>query len=107
MIIDFLCTKSQTDSRTRRRRVGGSLVKPFPAYRVEAHKLHIEGEVSLEVMFAASGNIHIEPVVRGLGDGLHEAAQRAAEQIRFQPAKRNGQPYDSNATVRIVFELAQ
>jgi TonB family protein len=83
------------------------LVKPRPAYTEEACKLGTQGEVLLAVMFGASRNIHIERVIRGLGHGLDEAAQRAAEQIRFQPAKRNGQPYDSSAIVHIVFELAQ
>jgi TonB family protein len=83
------------------------LLSQRPAYTEEARELGIQGEVLLAVMFGASRNIHIERVTRGLGHGLDEAAQRAAEQIRFQSAKRNGQPYDSSAIVHIVFELAQ
>ena len=45
-------------------------------------------------------------VVRGLGAGLDEAAVRAAEQIPFKPALRNGQPADSTAVLHIVFQLA-
>jgi periplasmic protein TonB len=45
-------------------------------------------------------------VIRGLGHGLDENAQRAAEQIRFKPAMQEGQPADSTATVHIVFQLA-
>jgi len=58
-------------------------------------------------MFTASGELRIQRVVRGLGHGLDEAAQRAAEQIRFRPAKRDGQAYDSVALVHINFELAE
>lgn len=83
------------------------LAKPRPAYTPEARQLHIEGEVLLDVMFAASGDIHVVKVVRGLGHGLDESAQRAAQQIRFNPAKREGQPYDSDAVVHIVFALAE
>jgi TonB family protein len=69
--------------------------------------MHIEGEVLLDVMFEASGQIRVLRVVRGLGHGLDESAQRAAQQIRFNPAKRDGQPYDSDAVVHIVFALAE
>jgi TonB family protein len=81
--------------------------KPRPAYTPEARQLRIEGEVLLDVMFTASGDIRVLRVVRGLGHGLDESAQRAAQQIRFNPAKRDGQPYDSDAVVHIVFALAE
>jgi len=45
-------------------------------------------------------------IVRGLGHGLDEAAVRAAQQIRFKPARRDGQPVDFPAVVHIVFQLA-
>jgi len=45
-------------------------------------------------------------VISGLGHGLDENAIRAAEQIRFKPAQRAGQPAASTATVHIVFQLA-
>jgi TonB family protein len=83
------------------------LFKPRPAYTPEARQMHIEGEVLLDVMFGASGQIRVLRVVRGLGHGLDESAQRAAQQIRFNPAKKDGQPYDSNAVVHIVFALAE
>jgi TonB family protein len=83
------------------------MFKPRPAYTAEARQMRIEGEVLLDVMFAASGEIHVVKVVRGLGHGLDESAQRAAQQIRFNPAKRDGQPYDSDAVVHIVFALAE
>ncbi len=81
--------------------------KPKPIYTEEARKLRVEGEVLLEVMFGASGNIQVQRIVRGLGHGLDEAAERAAQQVRFTPAKRDGRPYDSIATVHIVFQLAE
>jgi len=82
------------------------LSKPTPVYTAEARKLHIEGEVLLEVVFEASGKIRVVRVVQGLGHGLDEAAVRAAEQINFKPAMRDGQPADSAAVLHIVFQLA-
>jgi len=82
------------------------LSKPTPVYTDEARKLRIEGEVMLEVVFESSGRLRIVRVLRGLGHGLDEAATRAAEQIRFKPALRDGQPSDSTAVLHIVFQLA-
>lgn len=82
------------------------LYKPLPVYTQEARQMHLEGEVLVRVVFGATGDLHVEQVVRGLGHGLDEAALRAAQQIRFRPAKRNGEAYDSTALVHIVFELA-
>jgi len=31
---------------------------------------------------------------------------QAAEKIRFKPALRDGQPYDSTVVVHIIFQLA-
>jgi TonB family protein len=83
------------------------LSKPRPVYTQEARRMGIEGEVLLDVMFASSGDIRVLRIVRGLGHGLDEAAQQAAQRIRFNPAKKDGQPTDSNAVVHIVFALAE
>ena len=82
------------------------LEKPRPAYTEEARRLQIEGEVQLEILFGASGEIHILRVLQGLGHGLDENAAQAARTIRFLPAKREGRPVDSTATVHIIFQLA-
>lgn len=82
------------------------LSKPTPVYTEEARAKHLEGEVLLEVVFEASGKIHVVRVVRGLGHGLDDAAVRAAEQIRFKPALKDGQPSDSTALIHIIFQLA-
>lgn len=80
--------------------------KPNPVYTEEARQLKLQGEVLLEVMFAANGQLHVNRVVRGLGHGLDEAAVAAANKMRFKAAWRNGQPVDSTAIVHVVFELA-
>ena len=80
--------------------------KPNPIYTQEARDLKLEGEVLLEVVFAAAGQLRVVRVERGLGHGLDEAAVRAAQQIRYKPALRDGQPYDSVATLHVRFQLA-
>jgi TonB family protein len=80
--------------------------KPSPVYTQEARQLKLEGEVLLEVLFGANGQLHVNRVVRGLGHGLDEAAVTAASQMRFKPAQRMGTPVDSTAIVHVVFQLA-
>ena len=80
--------------------------KPTPEYTDEARSARIEGTVSLELEFTAAGDVRVLRVVRGLGHGLDEAAQRAALRIRFKPAQSDGGPVDSRATVHITFRLS-
>jgi TonB family protein len=83
------------------------LNKPNPVYSSEGRTLRIEGDVVLEVVFLASGQMQVTRVVSSLGHGLDEAAIQAAKQIRFRPAKHDGQPVDFPARVRIGFRLAE
>ena len=80
--------------------------KPRPVYTEEGRKLKIEGEVLLEAVFTATGQIRIVRIVQGLGHGLDESAIRAAEKIQFKPALKDGQPADFEAVLHIVFQLA-
>jgi TonB family protein len=82
------------------------LSKPNPVYTDEARRLGIEGEVLVDVVFLASGQVKVEGVSKGLGHGLDESAIRAAQQIRFKPALQDGRPVDFPATVHIVFQIA-
>jgi TonB family protein len=80
--------------------------KPKPAYTSEAREKKVEGEVQLEVVFTAAGQIRVLRVLRGLGFGLDENARAAAGQIRFHPGMRNGSAVDVTGVVHIVFELS-
>jgi TonB family protein len=101
------------DSKPNGRAAGGAssgvdiLNKPNPVYSPEGRTLRIEGDVVLEVVFLASGQMQVTRVVSSLGHGLDEAAIQAAKQIRFRPAKHDGQPVDFPARVRIGFRLSE
>lgn len=82
------------------------LEKPRPEYTAEGRSMKLEGDVVLDVVFLADGRVEVHRLVSGLGHGLDEAASRAAQQIKFKPAKRDGQPVDFPARVRIEFRLA-
>jgi len=82
------------------------LEKPKPEYTAEGRSLKLEGDVVIDVVFLSNGTMQVNRVVSGLGHGLDEAAVRAAQTIKFKPAKREGQPVDFPARVRIEFRLA-
>jgi TonB family protein len=82
------------------------LSKPTPIYTQEARSMRIEGEVLLEAVLEASGSLRVVRVVRGLGHGLDDNAVKAAEQIHFKPAMKDGQPTDSTVVLHIIFQLA-
>jgi TonB family protein len=82
------------------------LSKPPVQYTSEARQLKVQGDVILRVTFTANGQVLIQSLVHGLGHGLDEEARRVAEQIRFRPATRNGQPIDLTTNITITFQLA-
>ena len=82
------------------------LSKPRPDYTEQARRLRLEGEVSLRVLFSASGEVKVLRILKGLGHGLDENAIRAAENITFKPAQQDGRAVDSTANVYITFQLA-
>lgn len=82
------------------------LSKPLPAYTPEARQLKIQGDVTLQVRFAASGQVEVLRVLNGLGHGLDEQAKIAAEHIRFRPATKDGQAVDEVSVIRVTFQMA-
>jgi len=108
-------TEASTASETPRKKTAAAgnptspvdiLDKPHPEYTAEGRNLKIEGDVVLDVVFLASGSVQVNSVISGLGHGLDDAATRAAQRIKFNPAKRDGQAIDFPARVRIEFRLA-
>ncbi len=80
--------------------------EPHPEYTPEAAQLRIQGEVTLQVRFLATGQVEVLRVVNGLGHGLDEQAKRVAEQIRFKPAEKDGHPVDHTTLIHVTFQLA-
>jgi TonB family protein len=109
----FSDAAATTEAPKKRTQAGGPadtpiviLDKPRPEYTAEGRSLRIEGDVVLDIVFLANGSIQMNRVVSGLGHGLDEAAVRAAQQIKFKPAKRENELVDFPARVRIEFRLA-
>ncbi len=109
----FASTDTSTDAPKKKTGASGPvdsapeiLEKPRPEYTAEGRSMKVEGDVRLDVVFLANGTIQMNRVVSGLGHGLDETAIRAAQQIKFKPAKRQGEPVDYPAVIRIEFRLA-
>ena len=109
----FAATDTSTEAPKKKLNAGGPadappeiLDKPRPQYTSEGRTMRIEGDVRIDVVFQANGTLQVNRVVSGLGHGLDESAMRAAQQIKFKPAKRQGEPVDYPAVIRIEFRLA-
>jgi protein TonB len=67
------------------------LNNPQPLFTEMARKNKIQGVVKVRILVDSGGSVREVVLMRGLPDGLNEQAIRAAYQMRFRPAIRNGQ----------------
>jgi TonB family protein len=96
---DQVYSTSQVNERAR------VLSKPEPQYTEEARRSGITGTVILRVVFSRTGEVTNIRAVQPLGGGLSEKAIGAARQIRFVPAKKNGQPVSMYMQLEYNFNL--
>jgi len=86
-------------------RVGGDVKAPIlidrvePIYPADARRDGISGIVILEVVVGKDGLVKDAVVLKGLPEGLSEAALDAVRQWKFRPGTLNGEPVD------IIFNL--
>ena len=92
-------------------RVGGGVSAPTilsrvePQYSEEARKARYQGTVVLEAIVRKDGTVDILRVIRSLGFGLDENAQKALKMWRFRPGMMNGQPVDISLNIEVNFNL--
>jgi TonB family protein len=67
------------------------LNQPHPLFTEEARKNKVQGVVKVRILIDPTGAVKEVVIARGLPDGLNEQAIRAAYQMRFRPALKNGQ----------------
>ncbi|MEK6283753.1 MAG: TonB family protein [Acidobacteriota bacterium] len=79
--------------------------KPEPQYTESARKAGVEGTVVLRTIFASDGEVKDVFVVQALGYGLTTEAIRAARQIKFQPAVKDGRPVSMYIQLEYNFNL--
>jgi len=90
---------------------GPDIVRPVmvkcgaPIYTDEARANKIQGQVLLGILVSAKGEVESTVVLRGLGCGLNEQAQKAARESKFQPATLNGNPIPYWTKALVEFNL--
>jgi TonB family protein len=77
---------------------------PAAAYPDQARAAKAKGEVRLRVVLASDGTVKYIFPMKPLKHGLTEAAIEAAQQIKFEPAIRDGKPAAQFATLSYVFK---
>lgn len=65
---------------------------PSPLYTEEARLARVQGVVILRTVIDTRGDVVDAEVVKGLPQGLSEAALETVRQWKFQPATKNGEP---------------
>ena len=82
--------------------------KPEPRYTREARRVGAQGIVTLKALLSADGTLDRVRVVKGLpySYGLTENAIRAACEIKFKPAIKDGKPVPQWVTLEYGFRLA-
>jgi TonB family protein len=82
------------------------IYRPLPKYTEEAKQARIEGLVVLKVIIRKDGTVDSFRIIQGLGYGLDESAIRTiAQEWRFIPGMREGEPVDVEATIETSFRL--
>lgn len=79
--------------------------EPRPNYTEEARQHKVTGIVRTRVLIGSDGLIKQVRITRGLPDGLNEEAIRAAMQMRFRPAMKNGQAVAFWTSLDVEFNL--
>lgn len=82
------------------------LAQVEPVYPERAREAGLEARVSLRLDIDREGRLTHAEVVEPRGHGFDEAALRAAEQLSFQPARRDGQPIAARILFHYDFRLA-
>ena len=92
-------------------RMTGDIVPPvkisgdIPLYTEEARQGRVQGVVILEAVIDVDGTVADVKVLKGLPLGLSDTAVAAAEEWRFRPALRNGEPVPVYYNLTVKFSL--
>ena len=81
------------------------LSKPEPQYSEAARRAGVAGTVTLRAVFSVEGELKHILITRALGYGLTTQAVKAARQIRFTPAMKDGIPVSMAIQLEYNFNL--
>jgi TonB family protein len=82
-----------------------ALNRPRPDYTEIARKHRVSGIVRMRILVGQDGSVKRMRAVTGLPDGLTYEAYRAAYQMKFRPATKDGQPVNFWQAIEVEFQL--
>lgn len=74
-------------------------------YPEEAKKAGIEGRVFVKAFIDQNGDVVGTKIIKGAGNGLDEAAEKAVMQAKFKPGLIKGNPVKCEVAIPIMFKL--
>src|SRR5215510_2670040 len=81
------------------------LNSPRPRYTEQARMNHVMGTVVARILVGSDGAVKRVIIRNALPDGLTEQAIRAAYELKFDPARKDGEPVAYWMSVQIEFNL--
>jgi TonB family protein len=79
--------------------------KPKPEYRKEAGEKDVSGTVVVQLVLSSTGKVRDVSIVEGLSTNQNNAAMKAARQIKFIPAVKDGEQVSQSLTVEYPFQF--
>lgn len=79
------------------------LSQPKPIYPAEV-KEHIVGDVIVEAIFTADGEIYNARVLQSLGPAFDDAALKLVNNLRFKPAMKQGKPVSQRQKFKLHYQ---
>ncbi|MFN4111476.1 MAG: energy transducer TonB [Ignavibacteria bacterium] len=70
-----------------------------------AKRAGVEGKVYILAFVDENGNVTKTEVLKGIGAGCDEAAEKAVRETKFKPGKQRGKPVRVKVAVPIIFKL--
>lgn len=98
-------TKEKVYTSSEVSRAAAIVEKPKVEYHKEAEANDIYGVVVINLVLSSGGKVTNVEVTKGLSVGQNNAAIRAARQIKFIPAVKDGEPVAQSLTVEYPFHF--
>ncbi len=70
-----------------------------------AKRAGVEGQVYVKAYVDKEGNVNKTELVKGIGGGCDEEAEKAVSETKFKPGKQRGKPVNVQVLIRIIFKI--
>ena len=74
-------------------------------YPESAREAHLEGKVYLLVCVNSNGGIDDVSIIKGLGMGCDQAAEKAIKSVAFTPGENKGKNVNVKLAISVTFQL--